>query len=182
MEDIWGVVQYHLAHGDLGKLRCIHRAASKCTDGLNRAQYDAVSDVLVRTTKSNSALAGLVLGAFRQSVLDAPVSAGCPLRKAAWSALNWNVRGTSVNMTAELMTCDCPKCFETLPCPRGTVAPIEEKDGDFLFLEACVDLPPWADGSAWRQCTDQTKTWGQVDMWAPSDAQIAEYDLLDYVR
>lgn len=182
MEDIWGVVQCHLAYGDLGKFRRIHKAASTCANDLNRTQYDAIADILVRTTTSDSALAGLVLEAFRQSVLAAPVSAGCPLRKAAWSALNWNVRGASVNMATELMTCDCPRCFETLPCPRGTAAPITDKDGDFLFLEACVDLPPWADGSAWSECAERSKAWSSVDMWVPSDAQITEFDLLDYVH
>ena len=83
-------------------------------------------------------------------------------------------------MAAVLMTCDCPRCFETLRCPRGTAVPIEDNDGDFLFLEACVDLPPWADGSAWGERTERPKARGLVDMWAPSDAQVVQHSLIDY--
>lgn len=190
--DLWPTICGWLSIEEAARARAVCVASSQCGIGFDRLEAERARATLARvatgwgsetwgwdgtswTTFSPEVQGVRGLGQILTYAMKRSLSAarwGSPdaIPRAVWSALNWQLdtdRGAqSVDWAPELLECGCPRCFGTLPCGREEESWLDKADGDYLFYEAHVDLPPWGDGSPWGARKD-ARTWGDEARWRP---------------
>lgn len=163
MDDVWPTVCGWLSVGEAATLRrACHGLRAACPPGFDGGELRWVLALLDRLAGGDAAVARGLARRLLRALAAAPWGLSEAVPRAVWTALHWDDGGRKADWASHLLACDCPRCFETLRCGRGTAPPLTEAEGDYLFHRAWTDLPPWGDGTPWATRRGGARPWGEA--------------------